>query len=270
MAASEATVAGALRTEAGAIATLYVIPGSHACRTGMLLLDHKRVPYRVVELVTGLHPQLVRLRGFSGSAEPLRMVDGRPTRLSAMMDRFGTVPAVRFGNDRVQRNIEIARYLERLQPDPPLFPADPLLRARVEEAERWGDEPLQMTARRIVLAAGARNLDELHARGGAGRLGALLAHNDLQRRMIATMAARTTFDAGGEKDRKLIDALPPMLDRLDAWVAEGVLDGERLNAADFMIAPSLALLDYRLDIRPQLRARPAFALVDRLLPEPPG
>jgi hypothetical protein len=34
-----------------------------------------------------------------------------------------------------------------------------------------------------------------------------------------------------------------------------------------MIAPSLALLDYRLDIRDRVRARPAFAVVERLLPE---
>jgi hypothetical protein len=33
-----------------------------------------------------------------------------------------------------------------------------------------------------------------------------------------------------------------------------------------MIAPSLALLDYRLDLRRELRARPSFALVERLLP----
>jgi hypothetical protein len=59
-----------------------------------------------------------------------------------------------------------------------------------------------------------------------------------------------------------------MLDRIDGWVAEGVLNAERLNAADLVIAPSLALLDYRLDLREQLRPRPCFALVERLLPEP--
>ena len=35
---------------------LYVIPGSHACRSAMLMLEHKGVPYRRVEFVTLSHP----------------------------------------------------------------------------------------------------------------------------------------------------------------------------------------------------------------------
>jgi arsenate reductase-like glutaredoxin family protein len=31
---------------------LYVIPGSHACRSAILMLEHKQVPYRRVALVT--------------------------------------------------------------------------------------------------------------------------------------------------------------------------------------------------------------------------
>ena len=58
-----------------------------------------------------------------------------------------------------------------------------------------------------------------------------------------------------------------MLDRVDGLIAEGVLDGERLNCADFQIAASLALVDYRLDVREQLRSRPAAQLMDRVLPE---
>lgn len=254
----------------GAPATLYVIPGSHACRTGMLLLEHKGIPYRTVELMTGPHPQLVRMRGFAGSRKPLRMIDGRPTRMSAAMDRMGTVPALRIGEERVQRNMEIARFLERRQPEPPLFPEDPDRRAAVEEAERWGDEPLQMAARRIVLAAGARSLDELARRGGSGRLGALLANNEPQRMIAARIATRVAFRVGGGKDRELIAALPPMLDRVDGWIEAGVLNGERLNVADLTIAPSLALLDYRLDLREQLRGRPCYALMERVLPWPSG
>ena len=59
-----------------------------------------------------------------------------------------------------------------------------------------------------------------------------------------------------------------MLDRVDSWIADGVLGGEQLNAADFMIAPSLALLCYRRDLRGELERRPLIRLVDRLLPEP--
>ncbi len=36
-------------------AKLYVVLGSHACRTGMLLLDHKAVPYRTITIPTRAH-----------------------------------------------------------------------------------------------------------------------------------------------------------------------------------------------------------------------
>ena len=61
-----------------------------------------------------------------------------------------------------------------------------------------------------------------------------------------------------------------MLDEVDGLIDAGVLGGERLNAADMMIAPSLALLAYRRDLRPEIERRPAGALLDRLLPEPPA
>jgi hypothetical protein len=35
-----------------------------------------------------------------------------------------------------------------------------------------------------------------------------------------------------------------------------------------MIAPSLALLSYRLDLRDEIARRPAGRLIDRVLPEP--
>ena len=43
---------------------------------------------------------------------------------------------------------------------------------------------------------------------------------------------------------------------------------QQLNAADFMVAPSLALILYRPDVMPLFEGRPALELVDRLLPEP--
>jgi glutathione S-transferase len=245
--------------------TLYVIHGSHACAAAKLMLDRKGIDFRTVTLPTGIHPQLVRLRGFPGSTKPMRMVDGRPTRMSALLDRLGTVPALRLGPHRMQRNHEIARTLERLVPEPRLFPEDAEQRAAVEEAEAWADEPLQMLARRLVLAA---PLDRLSERGARGRLGALLAGNDLQRKIGAKLAGRTTFAVNAESERRLRDQLPAALDRADGYFAAGVIGGAEPNVADIMIAPSLALLDYRLDLREELRARPVFAIVERLLPEP--
>jgi glutathione S-transferase len=250
-------------------AKLYVILGSHACRTGMLLLEHKRIPYRAVVLPSGLHPLGVRLFGFAGNRSPIRKVDGRTPRALARLDRLGTVPALRIDGRRVQTNRAIARALEELQPDPPLFPADPEPRRSVEEAELWGDEVLQMAARRVVFCAASQGRDGLRNRGGDGRLGPILSRNDTARFLGSRMAARP-FRADPAAERQLLASIPEMLDRVDGWIAAGVLNAESLNAADYMIAPSLALLTYRPDLRPVVEARPAAALVDRLLPEPAG
>jgi glutathione S-transferase len=247
--------------------TLYVIPGSHACRSGMLMLEHKGIAYRRVELLTGLHPFSVRLRGFPGHRTPIRSIDGRSQRQLAMMDRAGTVPALRFGGERVQTNREIARFLDRVQPQPPLFPADPDRREAVEEAERWGDGPFQMATRRLGLAAASHGLDAFHRRANGGRLGPLLAPSE-SRRMFAARSAGFIFRARLSNEPELLDALPQMLDRIDAWIGDGVIDGDALNVADFMIAPCLALLAYRLDLRSDIEARPAGALLERVLPEP--
>jgi glutathione S-transferase len=249
-------------------ATLYVIPGSHACRTSMLMLEHKGIGYRRVELMTGPHSLSVRLRGFPGHRTPIRSVDGDTPRPLRLMDRLGTVPALRYGDERIQTNHDIARFLDRTQPQPPLFPADPGRREAVEAAERWGDEVLQMAARRLGFAAVLHGLDRIDHRGNDGRLGPLLARDERRRAMSSRTAARVFFKANPDSEREMLAALPAMLDRVDAWIADGTLNGDALNAADFVIAPSIALLAYRNDLRPDIAARPAGALIDRLLPEP--
>lgn len=249
-------------------ARLYVIPGSHACRSAMLMLEHKRMPYKLVELPTGAHPPLLRLLGFAGHPEPIRAVDGKAHRALAALDRLGTVPALALDGERVQTNRNIARFLERVEPEPRLFPDEHGLRSSVEDAEAWGDEVLQMAARRLVLAAGARGLNELHERGGRGRLGALLAHSERKRALDGRIAARVAFRADPARERTLLGELPAMLERIDAWSSAGVLGGGELYVADYVIAPSLALLCYRHDLRADIEARPAGVLMERVLPAP--
>jgi glutathione S-transferase len=248
-------------------ATLYVFPGSHACSCAMLMLDRKGIPYRRVNLVSGLHPLSVRIRGFPGNRTPIRRVDGATHPSLGLLDRIGTVPALRVGREKIQTNRQIARFLERTHPEPPLFPPEGAHRRAVEEAERWGDEVLQMAARRIVLAAALRGVEELRDRGNRGRLGPLLSENETIRVLSGRVAARI-FKATASSERDLLAGLPAMLDSIDAWIADGVLDAGELNVADLMIAPSLALLAYRLDLRPEIEARAAGGLLERVLPEP--
>ena len=247
--------------------TLYVIPGSHACRSAMLMLEHKGLPYRRVDVVTLTHPVVVRLHGFDAGGETRVAGTRRPLPLR-FGDRFGTVPALAAGDRRISTNRGIARFLDERHPDPPLLPADPARRAAVEEAERWANGPLQMAARRILLGAVLRDPAAFAASCADGRMGYLLYRRPRARRLIIPLIARLVFAGGASTDREVLPQLPAMLDRIDAWIAEGVLGGEHLNVADFMVAPSLALMLYRADIAPVFAGRPSLALVDRLLPEP--
>ncbi len=246
---------------------LYVIPGSHACRSAMLMLDHKRVSYRRVDVTTLLHPVVVRLHGFDAGGQT-RTAGGRRTLGLRIGDHLGTVPALACDEQRISTNRGIARFLDARQPEPPLLPADAEKRSAVEEAERWANETLQMEARRIVAGAMLRDPSGFSRAIADGRMGYLLYRHALVRRLIIPRILRQVFAAGPTAERQLRAELPIMLDRIDGWIAKGVLGGPELNVADFMVAPSLALILYRPDVLPVFEGRPALELVDRLLPEP--
>jgi glutathione S-transferase len=246
---------------------LYVIPGSHACRSAMLMLEHKGVPYDRAEFVTITHPVMARLHGFDAGGER-RSAGGKETFGLRFGDRLGTVPGLKAGNRRISTNHAIARFLDERHPEPPLFPADPAERGRVEEAERWANGPLQMAARRILGAAIRRDPEALSRSAADGRLGHLLYKRALTRRVVIPWLAGSVFAASANPERDPAQELPALLDRIDAWIEEGVLGGPRLNAADCMVAPSLALILYRPDVMPMFEGRPALELVDRLLPAP--
>jgi glutathione S-transferase len=225
---------------------LYVILGSHACRTGLLLLQHKGISFTKVTVRTGAQ-RMLPLRGFDG----------------------GTVPALEMGERRSQGNRTIARFLDDLQPDPPLFPADPGQRSRVEEAEGFGDEEFQMAARRLILGASMLGPDAIVERGDDGPLGPLLWRDTRTRARMAPIVGRVAFNVNRRTERKLLAEVPAQLDRIDAWVEAGVLGGERLYAADYMLATSWSLLTYRRDLVADLERRPAFAWARRVV-VPPG
>src|ERR671919_2554209 len=195
--------------------TLYVIPGSHACRSAMLMLEHKQVPYRRVDIVTLLHPLVVRLHGFDAGGQT-RSAGGRRPLPLRIGDRLGTVPALAANGHRISTNHGIARFLDERHPEPPLFPADPEQRAAVEEAERWANETLQMAARRIPLAAAVRDPATFSRSSGNGRLGYLLYKRALTRRLIVPRILRGVFAVSAKEERDPLADLPAMLDRIDA------------------------------------------------------
>jgi glutathione S-transferase len=191
-----------------------------------------------VNFPPGPHRVLVRAMGFKG-------------------DR---VPAVKFEDGRrAQGTRELPRVLDELVPEPRLVPDDP----RALEAERWANDVLQQWARRMVASAGANDPDALTGRGAEGRLGVLLARHDVQRRVVAR-AVLVVFRASKDQLRQDRERTGELLDRVDAWIADGVLNGEQLRSPDFAVASSLALVEYIVALQPELRRRPLNQLVERV------
>lgn len=116
-------------------AKLYGVPGSQNTAIAEAMLRHKGIPYTRRDLIPGAHRLLlVRLLGFPGT----------------------TVPALKL-RKRVLGTRPIARALDEQQPEPPLFPADPEERQRVEDAERFGEEVMQQLSRHVLWVAFKRH-----------------------------------------------------------------------------------------------------------------
>jgi glutathione S-transferase len=226
-------------------ARLYTIELSHPGHAARLMLERKRIEHRVTVLPAGLHPLLLRLAGFRGHTVPVLRIDGR----------------------RIETSLAIARELERIAPEPRLYPADPDARARVEEAERWGEAELQPLPRRMFRWALTEQRD---AREWIARLAKLPApafqagtNLPLVRRFANAVGAT------GERVRQDLEELPGKLDRVDALVADGTLSLEEPNAATFQVGTAVRALTLFPQLEPLVAGRPCGDLGRALLPDYP-
>jgi hypothetical protein len=115
----------------------------------------------------------------------------------------------------------------------------------------------------MLASTGLRDPDALAGRGADGRLGSLLTRRVRTRRFVFRLVM-AAFGVTKEQEKRDRDQTGEILDRVDAWVAEGVLNGEQLRSPDLAVASSLALVEYILELQPELRRRPSFALVERV------
>jgi glutathione S-transferase len=232
----------------GAISVrLFTIPGSHPGVAVQLMLQHKGIPYKRTDLLPVISWAVLRALRFPRLTVPATRIDGR----------------------RVQGSIEITRELERIKPEPPLFPADPDRRSAVEKAERFADEDFQERIRQILLWAFGKSRASLGSYLEGAKIG--LPHGLAVRTAgpFVALDARS-HEASDDNVRRDISILPGMLQRIDDWIAEGVLGGEQLNAADFQIATCLRLAMSIDDLRPAIENRPAGELALRVVPHYPG
>lgn len=228
-------------------ARLYVIPASHPSITAELMLERKGISFKRTDLLPVISKGVLRAVGFPRN----------------------TVPAIKIDGHKVQGSRPIARELERLRPDPPLFPADPEKRAAVEEAERFGDEELQHPVRQILWWGMKRDKAPLRSYSEGARIGLPIGLAVKTAAPIVALSARFN-EAGDDNVKRDLAALPGLLDRVDEYIAKGTIGGEQLNAADLQIAPSIGLALTLDDLRPAIEGRPAAALAKRVVPGYPG
>ncbi|MGN6816243.1 MAG: glutathione S-transferase family protein [Solirubrobacterales bacterium] len=228
-------------------ARLYVIPASHPSIAVQLMLEHKGIAYKRTDLMPVVSKGVLRAVGFPGV----------------------TVPALRIDGDKVQGSRQIARELERLRPEPPLFPADAKKRTAVEEAERFGDEELQHPIRQLLWWGFKQDRTPMVSYSEGAKLGVPIGLAVKTGAPLVALSARFN-EASDENARRALEALPGLLDRVDAWIESGVLSGDQPNAADFQIAPSIGLAMTLGDLRPLMENRPASDLARRFVPNYPG
>jgi glutathione S-transferase len=228
-------------------ARLYVIPASHPATTAALMLDFKGIPFKRTDLMPAVSKAVLRLAGFPRATVPALKVDGR----------------------RFQGSREISRALDRIKPDPPLFPADPERRTAVEAAERFGDEELQHPIRQLLWWGFKRDKENLRGYADGAHLGVPIGLAIKTGGPLVALSARLN-DATDANARAALLALPDLLDRVDAYIADGTIGAAEPNAADFQIATTIGLALTLDDLKPLIDLRPAADLARRYVPNYPG
>jgi glutathione S-transferase len=220
--------------------TLYWMTISHPSQAARRMVELKGVDHKLVTVAPMAQKVHLRAVGF----------------------RRGTVPAMKVDGKRVQGSRQIARALDRRWPEPALFPSDPELRARVEEAERWGEHELQPMPRRIFRWAVANDPEfrqgvlEMQSMPAVGLLSRVSAP------ILRYYAKTPELDGrSGDADgvRESIAALPALLDHADALIADGTLTTDPPNAAALQILATIRTLGVFSDLHDLLEGRPSLS-----------
>jgi glutathione S-transferase len=224
---------------------VHLLPPSHPCATVEAALKLKGLEYERVELQTGRH------------AEEMERIYGEGRR---------TVPGLLLDGEPVHGSNAILERLEQLVAEPPLFPSD--LGDAVAAAARWGDDELQDLGRRLPWGAMHFRPESMGTFAGPGAAVLDPAGTDYAIRFIR--AAWQYHGITAERLAADLTGLPAKLDRIDAFVAEGVLGGEQPNAADLQIGATLSVLLTVGDLRPLIDGRAAEQVARRFFDDRPG
>jgi glutathione S-transferase len=215
-------------------------------------LDHKGWPHRREALRPGLHAR-------------------RVTRLTGQ----AKVPVLRIGDEILHGSARIIDELERRQPEPALYPADPAERARALALQAHFDEEVAPELRRLFwstyVASSAATARVLAMGFGGGT-------RALYRTLVPLLRRRFRDNIGLGEDAlaRARERLPGHLDRIERELGpSGYLVGDRFTVADLAVASIMSAIvrppefpyplpewsPGLLELREQLAARPGYRWV---------
>jgi len=223
--------------------TLHVLPPSHPCMTVRAALDHKGLEYEVVNLDMGKH---------GDQAEELYGEGNR------------TVPGMMIGGDAIHGSTAILEKLDELVPENPLYPEG--IADKVREAELWADGDLQDLGRRLPWGALHFRPESMGTFGGGDALDP--AGTDFAMKFI-----HSTWKYHGITAEKLagdLSRLPGMIEKIEGFAAEGLIDGAEPTAADLQIAATVRVLLTVGDLHPVFADSAGERIARRYFPDYAG
>lgn len=223
-------------------AILHGIAPSPPCLTVERALQLKGIAYERIDFQPGRH--VVDMEALYG--------EGRTT-----------VPGLTIGDERIHGSVTILSRLEELVPDVPLYPVENA--AAVREAELWGEQQLQGSARRLPWAALHFRPEALGTFGGADPLDG--PGTDFAMKLIHGSWRYNQITAAWTQ--RALAGFPALLEHAEQLVADGTIGGPDANAADLQIAANLRVVLTVGDLLPLVEG----ALQDlalRWFPDYPG
>jgi glutathione S-transferase len=223
--------------------TLHALPPSHPCMTVDAALRLKGLEFERVDLSPGTHnEEMEKIYGDGNRTVPGALIDGEP----------------------VHGSRAILEQLERLSPEPALYP-QPIAEA-VADAERWGDDELQDLGRRLPWGALHFRPEAMGTFGGGEPLDP--AGTDFAMRYVH--ASWKYHNINAERLAADLAGLPEKLDHIEQLARDGVIGGDEPNAADLQIGATLRVLLTLDDVAPLIEAGPGADIARRWFPEYPG
>jgi glutathione S-transferase len=211
--------------------------------TAEAALKHKGLTYELVNLAMGKHQEEVeRIYG-----------EGRRT-----------VPGMTIGDETVHGSTAILWRLEQDFPENTLYPE--AVRDAVREAELWADGDFQDFGRRLPWSALHFRPESMGSFGGAGAL-------DPPGTDYAIKFIRATWKYHGISAVQMAEdlaALPAMIDRIEGFAEEGLIDGAEPTAADLQIGATVRVLLTVGDLQPLFQGSAAERVARRNFPDYAG